>query len=186
MEQHTQAILLRRTPWSETSLIVTWLTASHGLLKTSARGARKPRGPFAGKLDFLYQAEISVALSLHGDLHSLREVGEVRPFDAARVQGAGFFLAAYFAELSGLAAPSHHPAPEIFDLLRRALAYLQQARADERALHHFERELCRILGIHDASGRVTPAAAIASLSGGLPRSRAAALKFFSPQGPGAV
>ena len=37
------AILLRKMPWSETSLIVTWLTERFGTARTVARGARRPK-----------------------------------------------------------------------------------------------------------------------------------------------
>jgi len=177
MEQ-TPAILLRKTPWSETSLIITWLTESYGTLRTVARSARKPASPFAGKLDLFFREDISFSLSSKGTLHSLREAAVVTSFDAGRAGSAGFYLAAYFAELSGMAAPAMHPAPEIFDLLRRGLEHLQEKPATEKALHHFERELCRILGVHDTSGDVSAIRGLASLCGGIPRSRAAALSFL--------
>ena len=178
MEHATPAILLKKTPWSETSLIVTWLTSEHGTIRTVARGARGPRSAFAGKLDLFYQGEIAFALSRKGDLHTLREVTVVQAFDAAKAGHAGFYLAAYFAELAGQVAPTMHPAAEITDLLRRALDFLQRSAASEKVLTHFERELCRILGIHDESGRVSTAAALHSLQGGALRSRAAAVKFL--------
>ena len=179
MEQ-TRAILLRRHPWSETSLIVSWLTENHGTLRTSARGARRPGSPFAGKLDLFFQAEISFAVSRKGgDLHELREVSVIAPFEAARAGGAGLYMAAYFAELAGQCAPSMHPAAEIYDLLRRALNFLQSKPATEAALHHFERELARILGVHDPSGLIGAREGLTSLGGGILRSRAAALRFFS-------
>lgn len=180
MEHSTPAILLRKTPWSETSLIVTWLTSAHGTIRTVARGARGPRSMFAGKLDLFYRAEISFAHSRKGDLHTLREVSILSAFDAAKSGHAGFHLAAYFSELAGQAAPTMHPAVELYDLLARALGFLQKSPPTEKALNHFEKELCRILGVHDAAGKVSAADALYSLQGGVPRSRAAALKFISP------
>ncbi len=177
MEQ-TPAILLRKTPWSDTSLIITWLTEKSGTVRTVARGARKPGNPFAGKLDLFFLADISFLLSRRGDLHTLREAVVVSSFDATRAGSAGFYLAAYFAELSGHTAPAMQPAPEIFDLLRRAIAYLQKTPANEKALEHFERELCRILGVHDTAGAVSSQQGLASLGGGIPRSRAAARAFL--------
>jgi len=176
--EETPAILLRKTPWSETSLIITWLTEKFGTVRTVARGARKAGNPFAGKLDLFFRAEISFILSRRGDLHTLREAGAVTTFDVGRAGSAGFYLAAYFAELSGQAAPPMHPAPEIFDLLRRAIEYLQMTPASEKALEHFERELCRMLGVHDTTGAVTSREGLISLGAGLPRSRAAALSFL--------
>lgn len=180
MEQ-TPAILLRKSPWSETSLIITWLTERFGTVRTVARGARRPNSAFAGKLDAFFQANISFSLNRSGTLHTLREAEVVTVFDASRAGSAGFYLASYFAELSGLAAPAMHPAPEVFDLLGRGISHIQNSPASERALAHFEREMCRILGVHDVAGAVPPAQALASLCGTLPRSRAAALSFLQPK-----
>lgn len=178
MEQ-TRAVLLRKKPWSETSLIVTWLTERHGTLRTTARGARRPGGSLAGKLDLFFQTELSFVPNRRGgDLHELREVVVSAPFDAARAGSAGFYLAAYFAELAGHSAPAMHPAPEIFDLLVRGLNFLQTKPATESALCHFERELARILGVHDARGRVGVSEGLASLGAHVPSARAVALKFL--------
>ncbi len=189
--ERTDAILLRKVRWSESSLIVTWLTARHGTLRTSVRGARRPRSAFAGQLDLFYRAEILVTLNPRGDLHTLREVGPVTPFDAARAGSAGYYLAAYFADLAGLCTPPMQPAPEWFDLLRRAIDHLQAKPASTAAFHHFEREACRILGVRDAAGTVSAPAALATLAGGLPSTRQEALRFLGdseniPRAPGKI
>lgn len=177
--EKTAAILLRKTPWSETSLIVHWLTDRFGSVRTVARGARKPGSAFAGKLDIFFRADISFSLNRKGgDLHALGEVSLVSAFDAGKAGYGGLYLAAYFSELCGMAAPAMHPAPEIFDLLGRGIGYLGKGTANRRALDHFETELCRVLGVHDASGNVTTLEALASLCGGIPRSRATALRFL--------
>lgn len=177
--EHTAAILLRRTRWSETSLIVTWLSESLGTVKTSARGARGPRSAFAGKLDLFFRAHISFSPSANGDLHNLSEVFVEQAFDATAAGTAGVYLASYFAELAGIAAPAMTPAPEIFDLLKRGLDHLQKGGANIKALNHFEKQLCQITGIHDPSGGVSATEAIASLYGPALPSRAAAVRFLS-------
>lgn len=174
--EHSPAILLRRSAWSETSLIVTWLTQTHGTIRTSARGARKAGSPFAGKLDLFYRDEISFVLNPRSDLHALSEVVLIEPFEGSVGGYASLCFAAYCAELSGAAAPPMQPAPEIFDLLARALSYLRRERPTGRALAHFERELCRIAGVHDPSGVVPPVEGLRTLCGRLPRSRDEALK----------
>ncbi len=178
--EHSPAILLRKIAWSETSLIVTWLTEQFGAVRTSVRGARRPGSPFAGKLDLFFQEEIGFTISRQGDLHVLREASVTQAFDAGKAGTAGFYLAAYFAELAGLTAPAMQPAPEIYSLLCRALDYLQRTPANEAALFHFERELCRILGVFDEKGAISPLHAIATLCGRVPRSRTAAVQLLAP------
>src|SRR5687767_15220007 len=70
----TAAILLRKTKLTETSLIVTWLTAEHGKVKTVAKGALQPKSRFAGRLDLFFECEIQYVRSRKSDLHILREV----------------------------------------------------------------------------------------------------------------
>lgn len=176
MEQ-TAAILLRKMVWSETSLIVTWLTERLGTVRTVARGARRPKSEFAGALDLFYGADISFSISRKGDLHTLREVSVSSVFNVSDAGNAGFYLASYFGELAGLAAPSMQPAQEIFDLLQRGIDFTQRSPATVKALNHFETELCRILGVHDPSGKVSAIDALVSLCGAMPATRALAMKF---------
>ena len=142
------------------------------------RASRKV--PFAGKLDLFYTADISFSISRQGDLHTLREVSLRRIFDVASAGSAGFYLASYFGELAGIAAPSMHPAAGIFDLLQRGIDFVQRAPVTLKALNHFETELCRLLGVHDPAGKVRAIDALASLYGTIPASRQAALKFANP------
>ncbi len=168
----TAAILLRKIKLTESSLIVTWLTEEHGKLKTVARGARRPRSQFAGQLDLFFAAEITFARSAKGDLHALREVAVRDPRDGLRQMYARTQLAAYFVELLELCSELEHAVPEVYDLLRRGLDYLNDAEPTRRALLHFEAELSRLLGLtgpHNADA--DPAQAIARLAGRLPPER---------------
>jgi DNA repair protein RecO (recombination protein O) len=174
----TPAIVLRKMPWSETSLIVTWLTERFGTTRTVARGARRPKSGFAGMLDLFYGADIAFSFSRTGDLHTLLDVSVRSVFNVSDAGNAGYYLASYFGELAGMAAPSMQPSREVFDLLRRGLNFVQQSPASLRALNHFETELCRILGVYDPRGNVAAIDALASLCGVIPASRAAALRFL--------
>ncbi len=167
----TAAILLRKTKLSDTSLIITWFTEGHGKLKTVAKGARRPKSPFAGKLDLFFDAEISFARSRRSELHTLREAVLKNPREGLRRTFQQVQLAAYFVELIELVTESDHAAPELYDLLKRGLDYLEANAPTQRALLHFESELTRLLGIRDK--RETSAArAIGHMAGRLPAGRA--------------
>ncbi|MGH8045952.1 MAG: DNA repair protein RecO [Chthoniobacterales bacterium] len=174
--EKAHAILIRRIRFSETSLICAWLTREHGKLKTSARGALRPGGIFAGKLDLFYEAEIGFAKSRSGDVHTLREVALLHPFDGEGPHYANLAVASYFADLvDRVTEPAGH-ATEIFDLLRRAIEYLRDERPVPKAIPRFEAGLCRALGIHDDD----PLHALASQCGRLPGGRERALKACAP------
>ncbi len=147
--EDTAAILMRKTRLTETSLILTWLSASHGILKTVAKGARQPKSRFAGLLDLFFLCEIDFSRNRKSDLHALREVSLLDPHPGLRTDYQRLALAAYFVELIELVTEPEHSSPEIFDLMSRALAYLNRAPASLRGLLHFERELTHLLGIQD-------------------------------------
>lgn len=171
----TAAICLRKTLLSDTSLIVTWCSERFGKIKTVAKGARRPKSPFAGKLDLFFAAEIQWSRSRRSELHTLREVVLCEPFAGLRTLYGRTQLAAYFVELIELATAPEQAVPELYDLLRRAFTYLNNGPATQRALLHFESELARLLGIHGQAG-TTPAVAIGRACGRLPPERAELLQ----------
>jgi DNA repair protein RecO (recombination protein O) len=143
----TRAILLRRHRLTETSLIVTWLAPEMGRFKTVAKGALRPRNRLAGVLDLFHLCEIQVQPARSGDLHTLREAVLLEGFPGVRTEFTRVGLAAYAVELIERATEKETPVPEIFDLLRRALGFLNARSATQKALRHFEAELSRLLGI---------------------------------------
>src|ERR1043165_6976465 len=67
-------IIMRTRPLTETSLIVQWITAEAGRISTVAKGARRAKSPFLGKLDLYYEADFSFQRARKSSLHTLREV----------------------------------------------------------------------------------------------------------------
>jgi DNA repair protein RecO (recombination protein O) len=74
MEERASGFILRTRTFTETSLIVQWVTADLGRMATVAKGARRPKSPFLGKLDLFYEADFSFQRSQRSELHTLREV----------------------------------------------------------------------------------------------------------------
>jgi DNA repair protein RecO (recombination protein O) len=178
--ESTRAILLRKRKLSDTSSIVSWCTDSLGCIDTVAKGARRPKSPFAGKLDLFFEAEIQIARSRKSNLHTLTEVELRNPYGGIRQNYLRTQTASYFVELIELCTESEHHEPELFSLLQRAFGFLNEKDATRRALTHFETELARIAGVHDAAIlKSDPAAALGNLFGRLPLSRAPLLKALA-------
>src|SRR5947209_13936187 len=74
MIENATGIILRTRPLTDTSFIIHWLTPDFGRLATVAKGARRAKSPFAGKLDLFYLADFSFQRSRRSELHNLREV----------------------------------------------------------------------------------------------------------------
>jgi len=145
--QSTPAILLRKTRFSETSLIVTWFTRDLGRLKTVVKGALRAKSRFTGTLDLFFDCEISIAHSAKSELHTLREAVLRDARERLRKDYRRVALASYFVELIELTTEPEHPASELYDLLFRAFGFLDRNPATLRARQHFESELARMLGI---------------------------------------
>ena len=178
----TAAILLRKRKFSDTSLIVSWCTESLGCVQTMAKGARRQKSAFAGKLDLFFQAEISIVRSRKSDLHTLTEVVLKNPFAGIRTNYSRMQTAAYFVELIEICTERDHREPELFGLLHRAFGYLDANDPTARAVAHFETELARIAGVHDQTRlKADPAFALGNLFGRLPLSRTPLLKTLATE-----
>ena len=180
MSESTNAILLRKRKLSETSLIISWCSESLGKLETVARGARRPKSPFAGKLDLFFEAEIQLTRSRRSHLHTLTEVALQNAYAGIRQNFLRTQAASYFVELIEISTEPEHPTPELFHLLQRAFTFLDRHDADLRAVRHFETELARLSGVHHrAILKSNPAVALGALFGRLPRGRAALLRALA-------
>ena len=176
--QSTKAIVIRLTRLTDTSLIVHWFTENHGLVKTVAKGARRPKSPFAGKLDLFFGGEISVVQARRGDLHSLREVAISHWREGLRRSYTSTLLAAYCCQLLEMAVEPEHPDPDLHDLLQRALDHIDAAPASLRALRHFESELARLLGVSQIQSDAS--ISLRDALGTLPASRTELIERVSP------
>src|ERR1700747_3815949 len=124
MSESLNGIVLRRARYSDTSLIVTWLTDRHGRFKTMAKGGLRQKSPFAGKLDLFFHCDLMLNLSGKSDLHMLREVSIRATFERIRKDYLKTSVASYFVELIEDVTEPDHPVPEIYQLLLRGLGYL--------------------------------------------------------------
>ena len=147
MTETASGIILRTRPLTETSLIVNWLTAECGRISTVAKGARKPKSAFSGKLDLFYEADFSFARSKRSDLHTLREISlrETRP--NVRRELAYVQQASYTAALIEQTTEKETPLPEVHELFSSFLKHLPQQPPKPRTIFAFELRLLRILGL---------------------------------------
>jgi len=160
MIESTHGIILRTRPLTETSLIVHWLTPQWGRLATVAKGARRPKSPFAGKLDLFYAADFSFSRRRSAELHllreiSLREMHRAIREDILKLQQAGY-AAAFIEE----ATETGTPLPEIFELTRGFLKLLCEQKPQPQNIYALEVKLLRELGLAPdfAETRLTPGA----------------------------
>jgi len=153
MIQNATGLILRTRPLTDTSLIVHWLTPDFGRIATVAKGARRLKSPFRGKLDLFYLADFSFSHRRHTDLHLLREVGLRETHGPLRRNLAGLRQAAYAVAFIEQATETETPLPAIFELLCGFLDCLCRQRPVPQAVFAFELKLLRELGLNPDLGK---------------------------------
>ena len=146
MIESAQGIILRTRPLTDTSLIVHWLTADLGRLATVAKGARRPKSAFAGKLDFAYTADFTFHRSARSELHTLREVALRETHEPLRQQLSALQQAAYAVAFIEQCTEPETPLPEIHTLFCDWLAWLARTAPGPVSLFALELKLLAMLG----------------------------------------
>jgi len=147
--EKTIGILLRKRRFSETSLIIHWCTIDEGIVHTVARGASRPKSPMAGKLDLFYTTEFSYRRSRSSDLHNLGEVAVQNHRRHLQADYIRVVAASHFVRMVELVAERDTPIPEIYELLTKALDFLDDptSKVGMRVVERFELRLTEFLGI---------------------------------------
>src|SRR5438552_2182974 len=141
MDERALGLVLRLYPLTETSLIVHWLTPDFGRLATVAKGARRPKSPFAGKLDLFYLADFTFNRSRRSELHTLKEVSLRETHLFLRKELGHLRQASYCATLVELTTERETPLPRIFDLLAGLLEDMRGHPPEAQTIFAFELKL---------------------------------------------
>jgi DNA repair protein RecO len=143
--ERAEGIVLRRQTVTESSLIVTWYTREFGKLKTLAKGARRIKGPFQGKIDLFYRDEIVFLRSRRSDLHLLHDCFLEGAHARLRQSVESLTAASYVCELVELAMEQEDVNTAVYDLLMTILDVLE-VRHDGVLLIWFELRLLASTG----------------------------------------
>jgi len=147
MEERDTGVVLRTRPLTETSLIVHWLTERAGRIATVARGARRPKSAFRGKLDLCQVARITFQRSRRGDLHTLREAVSVRSFPELRTSIEGLQSAAHAARLLERVVETDAPVGSLYALFLQLVEEAASHPEDPLPLLWFEWHLLADQGL---------------------------------------
>ena len=147
MIETATGLVFRTRLLTETSLIVQWLTPDFGRLATVAKGARRAKSPFGGKLDLFYLADFSFNRSSRSELHTLREVSLRETHSGLRKDLGLLQQASYCAALVERATETETPLPQIFELMVGLLRHLLSHPAQPQTVFAFELKLLAELGL---------------------------------------
>ena len=126
-ELNDAALLLRRIPYSETSLVCHFLTENHGRIVLMARGARRAKSAFRASLAPLHELQVSWKEG-RSDMGTLLDVQRHQPLLSESKSLSGL-------EMLALASRLYQDGdPEGYAQTRHALGLLE-ARAETEGTH---------------------------------------------------
>jgi DNA repair protein RecO (recombination protein O) len=147
MTESAAGIILRTHPLTETSLIINWLTPNFGRISTVAKGARRPKSSFSGKLDLFYEADFSFNRSRRSELHTLREVSLHQTNSALRGDIVKLSQAAYGAAFIVQTTEAETPLPGVFELFQKFLECLCAREPSPQLVFALELKMLGELGL---------------------------------------
>ena len=146
METVFKGIILRTRPLTESSLIVEVLSETEGRLSLVAKGARRPKSPFVGKLDLFHSIIFSYLRSKRSDLHTLREAKLTKTYSRFRTDIQMLFAASYAVNLIEKSTEADTPIPEVYHLFCGFIEWLHHDGPGRKNIFAFELKLLSTLG----------------------------------------
>ncbi len=153
--QKTEAIVLRRTEFRETSLIATFYTPAFGKIKGIVKGIRSRENKHEGTLDLGSVNWIVFYEKPRSELYLVSQVELKQVWHGlSRRLEQVLFLHLILEEME-LLTPLHEPAPELYDLLYKTLEALSEVGANGRSplpkpeviTRHFEIQMMNHFGV---------------------------------------
>lgn len=127
---NTEAIVLRRHLFRETSLIVSCLTQSHGRIKGLIKGIRSRANRYRTAMECITANRIVFYDAHHSQLHLIGQCELIQPWQKIQEDYESAKAAAYCVDLADTVLPLEEPQPGIFTLLRDVLQSLDQFEHD--------------------------------------------------------
>ena len=119
-----RAVTLRRFDLGETSVIVSFFSRERGRIKGVAKGAKKLKSVFAGRMEPFHSVEIVYYGKEHTDLYRLRSIDIVRARVSIAEDLEKFSRACYMAELMEAGTKEHDPNAAVYDAAESAFEML--------------------------------------------------------------
>ena len=147
--EKSRAIVIRTTPFGETSSVVTLHCREFGKVRALAKGAWRPKSGFDGGLDLLSTSQVLVLRKSTGGLDLLTEASLESRFRVG-TSLAAVLGGLHVAEMLDALTADADPHPELFDVAHATVRRLSGWSGDESPLHAilvaFELALLRLTG----------------------------------------
>ncbi|MDR2344563.1 MAG: DNA repair protein RecO [Planctomycetaceae bacterium] len=119
--ENDEAIVIRSTDFSETSLIVTLFTKHFGKIEAIAKGGRRLKNSFESALDILTRINVTFILKKNDTLNILTESQLIRRFHVHQNNLHGLYAAYYAVELINTFTERNLPNPQLYNIVTEKL-----------------------------------------------------------------
>lgn len=124
----TEAIVLRKVDFSESSIIATLFTRRSGAIAVIAKGAKKPKSKFAASLVPGQLLEVILYYKDSREVQTLSEVSYAQKLDGLRVDVTKMALVHTTLELVGQVVHTNEVNVELYDFIRRFLIWINNSK----------------------------------------------------------
>lgn len=120
-----KATVVRRVPYSESSLVVTFLSPEYGLVRGLAKGCKRPSSPLHGMLDLLETGELVYYAKRDGALHIVSEFAPETARAALRATPERFAAGAVIGEATAAFAVDEDACVQLSSVLTQSLQHIE-------------------------------------------------------------
>ncbi len=163
----TEAIVLGSFDLGESDRLISFCTRDFGRVKGVAKGARRSRRRFVGRLEPASHIRLFFHYSEKSELVRVEDAALVEGFDGLRADLERFAAACYLLELTGAFTRPGLSQPAVFDLLSDFVSLMESGGDTALICRFFEVKLLSLLGYMPGfSGCVSCGAAFTDPAGG--------------------
>jgi DNA repair protein RecO (recombination protein O) len=146
--RHDQGIVLRSYPFGEADRVVVLLSPNRGKLRTVAKGIRKTKSRFGGRLEPF--THVDLVLYEGKNLDTVTQVAVIEAFSHLRGDLDRVVAAATMVEVADAVAQEHESSTRLFLLLQRGLRALDAAPAHPDFVAAFLLKSAAVVGLAPA------------------------------------
>ena len=143
--RHDQGIVLRSYPFGEADRVVVLLSPNHGKIRTVAKGVRKTKSRFGGRLEPF--THVDLVLYEGRNLDTITQVAVLEPFPRLRASLDAVIAAGTMVEASDAVAQEDESSIRLFLLLQRGLKALEAGATSQDLITSFLLKLADVVGV---------------------------------------
>ncbi len=146
--RHDQGIVLRSYPFGEADKVVVLLSPNHGKLRTVAKGVRKTKSRFGGRLEAF--CHVDLVLYEGRNLDTITQATIIEPFHGLRSELDRVVAAGTMVEVADAVAQEGESSVRLFLLLQRGLRALDDGETHPDLVTAFLLKAADIVGVAPA------------------------------------